>query len=86
MHPINHPLLYPTQRVAEGIMFFIPHATSCYTPRNELRNSSETPEQNFVKLCSYEGHNVFMRMSTGNFDSILLLRGMPFLNLEIWPK
>ena len=29
MHPINHPLLYPTQRVAEGIMFFIPLAMSC---------------------------------------------------------
>ena len=22
------------------------------------RNSSETAQQNFVKLCSYEGHNV----------------------------
>ena len=34
------------------------------------RNSSETAQQNFVKLCSYEGHNVQICKSTGNFDSI----------------
>ena len=49
-------------------------------------NSSETAQQNFVKLCSYEGHNVQMRISTGNFDSIFFLGVTPFLNLEIWPK
>ena len=27
-----------------------------------------------------------MRISTGNFDSILFLGVTPFLNLEIWPK
>ena len=33
------------------------------------RNSSETAQQNFVKLFSYEGHNLYMRISTGNFYS-----------------
>ena len=27
----------------------------------------------FMKLCSYEGHNVKMRISTGNFDSFFFL-------------
>ena len=36
-------------------------------------NSTETDQQNCVKLCSYEGHNVQMRISTGNFDSIFFL-------------
>ena len=30
--------------------------------------SSETAIQNFVKLCSYEGHNVFMCIFTGKID------------------
>ena len=37
------------------------------------RNSSETAQQNFLKLCSNEGHNVQMCISTGNFDSIQAL-------------
>ena len=56
---------------------------SCFSCQ---RNSSETAQHNFVKLCSYEGHNVQMRISTGNFDSIFFLGVTPFLNLEIWPK
>ena len=51
-----------------------------------LYNSSETAQQNFMKLCRYEGHNVSMRISTGIFDSIFFLGVMPFMNLEIWPK
>ena len=31
------------------------------------RNSTETAQQNCLKLCSYEGHNVQMRIPTGNF-------------------
>ena len=50
------------------------------------QNSSETAQQNFMKLCSNDGHNVKMCISTGNFDSIFFLGIMPFLNLEIWPK
>ena len=34
-------------------------------------NSSEATQQNFMKLCSYEGHNILMCISTGNFDSFL---------------
>ena len=39
-----------------------------------------------MKLCSYEGHNVYMCISTGNFDSIIFLGFTPFLNFEIWRK
>ena len=35
------------------------------------RNSSETAQQNYVKLCRYEGYNVKMGISTGNFDLML---------------
>ena len=42
------------------------------------RNSSETAQQNFSKLCSNEGHNVKMCISTGNFDSIVFLGFTPF--------
>ena len=62
---------------------FLTCAQSCFSCQ---RNSSETAQHNFVKLCSYEGHNVQMRISTGNFDSIFFLGVMLFLNLEIWPK
>ena len=31
------------------------------------RNSSETAQQNFVKLCSCEGYNMLMCIPTGNF-------------------
>ena len=47
------------------------------------RNSSETAHQNFVKLCSCEGHTMYMGIFTGNFDSLFFLGVMPFLNLEI---
>ena len=56
---------------------------SCFSCQ---RNSSETAQQNFMKLCSYEGHNAKMHIYTGNFDSIFFLGVRPFLNLEIWPK
>ena len=36
------------------------------------RNSSKTALQNFVKLCSYEGHTVLTCISTENSDSIFL--------------
>ena len=54
-------LLYLTQLVAEGIMFLTRPSVrqsvrqSCFSCQ---RYSSETAQQNFVKLCSYEGHNV----------------------------
>ena len=34
-------------------------------------NSSETPQQNLLKLCSYEGHTVYMFISTGHSDLIV---------------
>ena len=34
------------------------------------RNSSETAQQNFVKLCSCEGHTMYMCIPRGNFGSI----------------
>ena len=52
----------------------------------DQRNSTETAQQNFVKLCSYEGHNMYICISTGNFDCIFFLGVTPFLNLEIWPN
>ena len=79
-------LLYPTQRVAEGIMVFFTRPSvsqSCFSCQ---RNSSETAQQNFIKLCCNEGHNVWIRISTGNFDSIFFLRVTPFFSLEIWQK
>ena len=45
--------------------------------------SSKTAQQNFVKLCSYEGHNVWIRISTGYFDSIFFLRVTPFFSLKL---
>ena len=49
-------------------------------------NSSETAQQNFVKLCSYEGQTMWMCISTGTFNPFFFLRVTPFFNLEIWPK
>ena len=34
------------------------------------RNSSETPQQNLVKLCTYEGHTVYMFIFTEHSDLI----------------
>ena len=56
---VNFILLYPTQRVAEGIIFYPSFRLSvsqsvrqsCFSCQ---RNSSEATQQNFVKLCSYE--------------------------------
>ena len=42
---------------------------SCFSCQ---RNSSETAQQNFVKLCSDEGHNVQICIFTGNADLIFL--------------
>ena len=51
------------------------------------RNSSEAAQQNFVKLCSYEGLNVQMCISIGNSYSFFFFwEECSFLNLEIWPK
>ena len=55
--------LYPMQRVAEaeGMMFLTRLSVSqslhqsCFFCK---RNSSETAQQNFMKLCNYEGHDV----------------------------
>ena len=84
------------------ISIIIPHATSCggynvfdqsvsqsVSPLGRFscqHISSETIQQNFLKLCSYEGHYLKMRISTGNFVSIFFLGVSPFLHLEIWPK
>ena len=72
----------------------IPHATSCggynvFDPSVSQsvrqscfscqRNSSETAQQNFMKLCSYEGHIEEMRISIGNFDSFFFSELRPFL-------
>ena len=46
------------------------------------RKSSETAQQNFLKLCSNEGHNVKMCISTGHFDSIFFLGAMPLFELR----
>ena len=61
----NPQFLYPTQQVAESTMFFTrpsvsqsvsqSYRQSCFSCQ---RNSSETTQQNFLKLCSYEGHNM----------------------------
>ena len=56
---------------------------SCFSSQG---NTSETTEHNFLKLCSNNGHNVKMCISTGNFNLIVFLRIKPFLNLEIWRK
>ena len=47
-----------SQSVCQSVLFFL------------SANSSETPQQNFLKLCSNEGLNVKMCISTGNSDSI----------------
>ena len=64
---VNFILLYPTQRVAEGIMF-LTRPSVCQSVSQSVsppvlfffcqRNSSEATQQNFVKLCSYEEHIV----------------------------
>ena len=54
------------QSVSPSVLFFF-----CQ------HNSSEAAQQNFLKLfsdCSDEGHTMKMRISTGNFDSILFLK------------
>ena len=65
-----------------GYSIFDPSVSQSVSP--SVSQSAETAQQNFVKLCNYEGHK--MCISTGNFDSIFFLGVMPFLNLEIWPK
>ena len=35
------------------------------------RDSSETGQRNFVKLCSYKGHTVYVYTLTGNSDLII---------------
>ena len=46
------------------------------------RNFSETAQQNFLKLCSYEGHNVQICIFTGNADLIFLRSNLyPFWTL-----
>ena len=47
------------------------------------RNSPETAQQNFLKLCCNEGHNVYICKSTVNFNSIFVLELRTF---ELWPK
>ena len=49
-------------------------------------NSSETAQQNFLKLCSNEEHYMQMCISTGHFDSIFFWEQCPFFNFEIWRK
>ena len=52
---------------------------SCFSCQ---RNSSETAQQNFMKLCSYKGHNVKMCIFSGNFDLIFCLRITLFFELR----
>ena len=90
LRPNEHALLYPTQRVAEGYNVFVPSVSPsvCQSVSPVFfcqRNSSETAQQNFVKLCSYEEHTMQMCIYTGNSDSIFFRGIMPLLNLEIWP-
>ena len=49
-----------------------------------IGNSSETAQQNFVKLCSYEGHNVLICIVTGYAD-LIYLRSKLYPS-ELWPK
>ena len=45
-------------------------------------NSPETAQQNFMKLCSYEGHNMQICIFTGNADLIFFRSNLyPFLTL-----
>ena len=50
---------------------------SCFSCQ---RNFSETAQQNFLKLCSYEGHK--MHISTGNFDSIFFSQSYTIFELR----
>ena len=47
-------------------------------------NSSETAQQNFLTLCSNDGHNVLICISTENFDSFFFSQNYVLLNLGIW--
>ena len=49
-------------------------------------NFFDTAQQNFMKRCSYEGHNVYICIYTWNFDAISFLGITPFFNLEICLK
>ena len=81
-----------------GFKFSIHHATSCggydvFDPPVSPSVSpvflvSPTPLKplNRISFCSYEGHNVYMHISTGNFDLNFFLGVTTFLNLEIWSK
>ena len=64
-----------------------PTVAKQYSPFSR-RNSSETAQQKYVKLCRYEGHNVKMGISTENFDSMLsgqcLYEDQQF-DLCVWP-
>ena len=69
---------------------FLTRQSVCQSCFSCQRNSSETAQQNFVKLCNYEGHNVKMHKS---YPQEILIQFFflgvtctPFLNLEIWPK
>ena len=72
---VNFIFLYVTQRVAE-VIIFLTRPSVCQSVSQSVRqscfscqrNSSEATKQNFVKLCSYEEHNVLMCISTGNSD------------------
>ena len=81
-----------------GFKFSIHQATSCggydvFDPPVSPSVSpvflvSATPLKplNRISFCSYEGHNVYMHISTGNIDSIFFFGVTTFLNLEIWSK
>ena len=94
--PVPHPNLATDLQLC--FYLIAPHATSCggYNAFDQSvsqsvrqscfscqRNSSETARQNFLKLCSYEGHYVQMRISTGNFDSTFFSELRPFLTQKL---
>ena len=55
---------------------------TCTTETVCQRNSSETAQKNFLKLCSNKGYNVQMCISTGKPDSIFFLGVMPLFELR----
>ena len=77
---VHGPLVIPHATSCGGYNVFDPSVSQSISPVVSCQhNSSEAAQQNFVKLCSYEGHNVQMCISTWNFDSIFFSELNPFL-------
>ena len=74
--------LYPRKWVVEGIMLFDPSVSQSVSPVFLVSATPLKPLKRILWICCYKGHNAWMRISTGNFDSIFSLRVTPL----IWPK